>query len=634
MIKQGFGDYGLSADILDALEKKGIEQPSEIQRLVIPELLKERTHLIGQAQTGTGKTAAFGIPILETIASDGSVKALILAPTRELANQVSDEIYSLKGKKNVKVLAVYGGASIDQQIKKLKGGIDIVVGTPGRVMDLMKRKVLKVENLEYFVLDEADEMLNMGFLEDIEMILEKTNDEKKMLFFSATMPRSILDIAKRFMPKHKILKVDKQDLTTNLTEQIYFEVRQEDKFEALCRVLDFEQDFYGIVFCRTKSEVDEITNKLKARNYDAECIHGDITQALRQKALDLFKKKVLTILVATDVAARGIDVSNLTHVINYAIPGEAESYVHRIGRTGRAGNKGIAITFVTPREASKLSQIKRVTKTDIKKEKIPNVKEIINAKREALIAYVSEIIKEEDYISYQDLAEQMLDGRDPKHVLSSLLRHVYDDEFLPESYNEIADVRVKIEDNTRLFIALGTKSGYNNSKLLDMLNQKAKVPGRKIRDIKIMETYSFVTVPLEEAEKIIKALNRDKSKKPLVEKANSSKDSGGGGGNRRRSDSRRSDSGDSRGSRDGGGRSSRSSDSRKSDSGDSRRSRSSDSRKSDSGDSRGSRDGEGRSSRSSDSRKPRSSDSKPSSSKTKVTFDKDSEPKRRTRKKD
>ena len=644
MIKQGFGDYGLSADILDALEKKGIEQPSEIQRLVIPELLKERTHLIGQAQTGTGKTAAFGIPILETIASDGTVKALILAPTRELANQVSDEIYSLKGKKNVKVLAVYGGASIDQQIKKLKGGVDIVVGTPGRVMDLMKRKVLKVDNLEYFVLDEADEMLNMGFLEDIEMILEKTNDEKKMLFFSATMPRLILDIAKRFMPKHKVLKVDKEDLTTNLTEQIYFEVRQEDKFEALCRVLDFEQDFYGIVFCRTKSEVDEITNKLKARNYDAECIHGDITQGLRQKALDLFKKKVLTILVATDVAARGIDVSNLTHVINYAIPGEAESYVHRIGRTGRAGNKGIAITFVTPREASKLSQIKRITKTDIKKEKIPNIKEIINAKREALIAYVSEIIKEEDYVSYQDLAEQMLDGRDPKHVLSSLLRHVYDDEFLPESYNEIADVRVKIEDNTRLFIALGTKSGYNNSKLLDMLNQKAKVPGRKIRDIKIMETYSFITVPLEEAEKIIKALNRDKSKKPLVEKANSNKDSGGGG-NRRRSDSRRSDSGDSRGSRDGGGRSSRSSDSRKSkdgegrnsrksESGDSRRSRSSDSRKSDSGDSRGSRDGEGRTSRSSDSRKPRSSDSKPSSSKTKVTFDKDSEPKRRTRKKD
>ncbi len=608
MTKQGFGDYGLSADILDALEKKGIEEPSDIQKLVIPELLKERTHLIGQAQTGTGKTAAFSIPILETIVADGSVKALILAPTRELANQVSDEIYSLKGKKNVKVLAVYGGASIDQQIKKLKGGIDIVVGTPGRVMDLMKRKVLKVDNLEYFVLDEADEMLNMGFLEDIEMILEKTNDEKKMLFFSATMPKSILDIAKRFMPKHKILRVEKEDLTTNLTGQIYFEVRQEDKFEALCRVLDYEQDFYGIVFCRTKSEVDEITNKLKARNYDAECIHGDITQALRQKALDLFKKKVLTILVATDVAARGIDVSNLTHVINYAIPGEAESYVHRIGRTGRAGNKGIAITFVTPREASKLSQIKRVTKTDIKKEKIPNVKEILNAKREALIAYVSEIIKEQDYVSYQDLAGQMLEGKDAKQVLSALLRHVYDDEFLPESYNEIADVKVKIEDNTRLFIALGTKSGYNNSKLLDMLNQKAKVPGRKIRDIKIMETYSFITTPLEEAEKIIKALNRDKSKKPLVEKANSNKDSNGGGNNRRRSDSK-----DSRSTRDSG-----------------ERGKKSDSRKSSSKDTRGTKESTNKNKKS-DS-KSTSSNSKSTSSKSKVSFDKEKDTRRKTKK--
>ena len=608
MTKQGFGDYGLSADILDALEKKGIEEPSDIQKLVIPELLKERTHLIGQAQTGTGKTAAFSIPILETIVADGSVKALILAPTRELANQVSDEIYSLKGKKNVKVLAVYGGASIDQQIKKLKGGIDIVVGTPGRVMDLMKRKVLKVDNLEYFVLDEADEMLNMGFLEDIEMILEKTNDEKKMLFFSATMPKSILDIAKRFMPKHKILRVEKEDLTTNLTEQIYFEVRQEDKFEALCRVLDYEQDFYGIVFCRTKSEVDEITNKLKARNYDAECIHGDITQALRQKALDLFKKKVLTILVATDVAARGIDVSNLTHVINYAIPGEAESYVHRIGRTGRAGNKGIAITFVTPREASKLSQIKRVTKTDIKKEKIPNVKEILNAKREALIAYVSEIIKEQDYVSYQDLAGQMLEGKDAKQVLSALLRHVYDDEFLPESYNEIADVKVKIEDNTRLFIALGTKSGYNNSKLLDMLNQKAKVPGRKIRDIKIMETYSFITTPLEEAEKIIKALNRDKSKKPLVEKANSNKDSNGGGNNRRRSDSK-----DSRSTRDSG-----------------ERGKKSDLRKSSSKDTRGTKESTNKNKKS-DS-KSTSSNSKSTSSKSKVSFDKEKDTRRKTKK--
>ena len=533
---QKFEDLGLSTELLNALSKKGFEEPSEIQRLVIPELLKERTHLIGQAQTGTGKTAAFSIPILETIDADKTVKALILAPTRELANQVADEIYSLKGEKDIKVLAVYGGASIEQQIKNLKKGVDIVVGTPGRVMDLMRKKILKVDNLDYFVLDEADEMLNMGFLEDIELILEKTNDEKKMLFFSATMPKAILDIAKRFMVNYKMLKVEKKELTTNLTEQIYYEVKQEDKFEALSRVLDYEQDFYGIVFCRTKSEVDDVTNRLKARNYDAECIHGDITQGLRQKALDLFKKKVLTILVATDVAARGIDVSNLTHVINYSIPQEAESYVHRIGRTGRAGQKGIAITFVTPREASKLAQIKRITKTDIKRENIPNVEEILNAKKEALIAYVDEIIKENDHNAYDQLATELLEGRDPQEVLASVLRHVYEDEFLPENYNEIENVKVKIDDKTRLFIALGSKDGYNAGRLLDLLNKKAKTPGRKVKDIKIMDKYSFITVPLQEAEFIIRALNSKKDSKPLVEKANSN---GGGSSSSKKSGGRR-----------------------------------------------------------------------------------------------
>ena len=522
-----FEDFGLSPEMINALSKKGFEEPSEIQKIVIPELLKERTHLIGQAQTGTGKTAAFGIPILETIKADKSVKSLILTPTRELANQVADEIYSLKGDKNIKVLAVYGGASIEQQIKKLKSGVDIVVGTPGRVMDLMRKKILKVDSLDYFVLDEADEMLNMGFIEDIELILEKTNEEKKMLFFSATMPKEIINIAKKFMENYKLLKVEKRELTTNLTEQIYYEVKQEDKFEALCRVLDYEQNFYGIVFCRTKSEVDDVTNKLKARNYDAECIHGDITQGLRQKALDLFKKKVLTILVATDVAARGIDVSSLTHVINYSIPQEAESYVHRIGRTGRAGQKGIAITFVTPREASKLSQIKRITKTDIKRENIPNVKEILNAKKEALIGYVDEIIKEEDFVSYEKLANELLEGRDSKEVIASLLRHVYEDEFLEDSYNEIEDVKVKIEDKTRLFIALGSKDGYNVGRLLDLLNKKAKTPGRKVKDVKIMDKYSFITVPLQEAEFIIRALNSKKDSKPLVEEATGGRTAGG-----------------------------------------------------------------------------------------------------------
>ncbi|WP_064580050.1 DEAD/DEAH box helicase [Streptobacillus moniliformis] len=524
-----FKDYNLSNEMLEALEKKGFVSPSEIQALVIPELLKEETHLIGQAQTGTGKTAAFSIPILEKIIPTKKVKALILAPTRELANQVSDEIYSLKGKKEVKILAVYGGASIENQIKNLKKGVDIVVGTPGRVIDMINKGALKLNELEYFVLDEADEMLNMGFIEDIELILEKTNEDKKMLFFSATIPKPILAIAKRFMPEHKILKVQKKELTTHLTEQIYFEVRREDKFEALCRVLDYKPDFYGIVFCRTKSEVDDVTNKLKARNYDAEAIHGDITQGLREKALDLFKNKILNILVATDVAARGIDVSNLTHVINYSIPQESDSYVHRIGRTGRAGNKGIAITFVTPQESRKLAQIKRETKSDIKKENIPNVEDIINAKEELLIASVEEIMLENDYKLYLDLANKLLKGKNTEAAVASLLRHIYDDEFIPESYSKIKNVQVQIKDNTRLFIALGEKDGLNVNKLLKLIHEKTKVPGRKIKDVKVMPNFSFITVPLDEAEIIIKIFNKNttKNSKPMVEVANSDKSGNG-----------------------------------------------------------------------------------------------------------
>ncbi|WP_064605331.1 DEAD/DEAH box helicase [Streptobacillus moniliformis] len=524
-----FKDYNLSNEMLEALEKKRFVSPSEIQALVIPELLKEETHLIGQAQTGTGKTAAFSIPILEKIIPTKKVKALILAPTRELANQVSDEIYSLKGKKEVKILAVYGGASIENQIKNLKKGVDIVVGTPGRVIDMINKGALKLNELEYFVLDEADEMLNMGFIEDIELILEKTNEDKKMLFFSATIPKPILAIAKRFMPEHKILKVQKKELTTHLTEQIYFEVRREDKFEALCRVLDYKPDFYGIVFCRTKSEVDEVTNKLKARNYDAEAIHGDITQGLREKALDLFKNKILNILVATDVAARGIDVSNLTHVINYSIPQESDSYVHRIGRTGRAGNKGIAITFVTPQESRKLAQIKRETKSDIKKENIPNVEDIINAKEELLIASVEEIMLENDYKLYLDLANKLLKGKNIEAAVASLLRHIYDDEFIPESYSKIKNVQVQIKDNTRLFIALGEKDGLNVNKLLKLIHEKTKVPGRKIKDVKVMPNFSFITVPLDEAEIIIKIFNKNttKNSKPMVEVANSDKSGNG-----------------------------------------------------------------------------------------------------------
>jgi len=279
------------------------------------------------------------------------------------------------------------------------------------------------------------------------------------------MPKAIMDIAKKFMDDYKLLKVKKQELTTDLTEQIYYEVKQEDKFEALCRVLDYTQNFYGIVFCRTKSEVDDVTNKLKARNYDAECIHGDITQGLRQKALDLFKKKVLTILVATDVAARGIDVSNLTHVINYSIPQEAESYVHRIGRTGRAGKEGTAITFITPQEYRRLLQIQKAVKKEIRKESLPDVKDVIQAKKFRIIDDIGQILIDNDYDKFKKLAKDLLKMEDAENIVASLLKLTYSDVLDESNYNEISPVKIEDTGKTRLFIAMGRKDGMTPKKL-------------------------------------------------------------------------------------------------------------------------------------------------------------------------
>lgn len=529
-----FKDLGLSEETLSALAKKGFEVPSAIQALVIPQFLHEQSNIIGQAQTGTGKTAAFAIPIIETLIPDAGVtKALILAPTRELANQVSDEIYSLLLGRKLRVLPVYGGQSIEQQIKNIKRGVDIIVGTPGRIIDLLDRKVLNLSKLDYLVLDEADEMLNMGFADDVEEIIKRSNkDQQKMLFFSATMPRAILDIAKKHMLEYKILKVEHKHATTELTEQIYFEVRESDKFETLCRVLDFEREFYGIIFAKTKNEADAITEHLKSRGYAAEAIHGDITQNLRNKTLASFKSKRINILVATDVAARGIDVSNLTHVINYSIPNEAESYVHRVGRTGRAGNKGVAITFVTPKEAYQLNRIQKATKSNIKRQKAPSIVEVINAKKEALFAFIGEITEEKDHHSYLDIATSILSKYPPEVALAALLRHTHGDEFLPESYMELIEPSTGnrhfnershgnslFDDQIKLFIAMGKNDGLNPRKLLEILNTQAKTPARKVRDIRILDNFSFITVPFEEAEFIMKAMNKEKSQRPLVTRA-------------------------------------------------------------------------------------------------------------------
>ena len=385
-----FRKLGLSEKTIKILEKKGYTHPTAIQAKAIPLLLEGKKDVVGQSQTGTGKTAVFALPIIEKIDERSrTVQAIILTPTRELAIQVAKEIDSLKGDKKINILCVYGGSSINDQRAKLKKGIDIVVGTPGRIMDLQRRNSLKLDNIKYAVLDEADEMLNMGFVDDIKTILENTPEEKKMLLFSATMPRPILKIAKTYMRDYEIFEVEQAQIITETVEQIYYDINAKDRLEGIKRIVDFYIDFYGIIFCNTKATVDTLTQQLTKLNYHAAALHGDITQGQREKILQQFRNKHIKILVATDVAARGIDVNDLTHVINYSLPQSPESYVHRIGRTGRAGKKGISITLVIPSEKRTLKFVEKINKCTILKQKLPSAKEIIKHKE----AQIKTIIK-------------------------------------------------------------------------------------------------------------------------------------------------------------------------------------------------------------------------------------------------
>ncbi len=519
--KKRFSDLGLSAQVLDAINKKGFEEPTAIQEMTIPVMLRDDTNIIAQAQTGTGKTAAFGLPLIEMINTDsGTVQALILAPTRELAIQVSEEINSLKGNRNIKIAPIYGGQSIDQQLRRLKRGVHIVVGTPGRIIDHLNRKTLKIGDIEHLILDEADEMLNMGFIEDMEEIMNHTNPDKRTLLFSATMPEKIKDLARKYMAGYEPLVVRKEQLTTNLTEQIYFEVKASDKFEALSRIIDIEDDFYGLVFCRTKIDVDSVVTHLIDRGYDAEAIHGDISQAQRERTLEKFKKQRINILVATDVAARGIDVNNLSHVINYSLPQDPESYVHRIGRTGRAGNEGTAITFITPSEYRQLMFIQRIAKTDIRRSKIPKVKDIIKAKKKKIHDDLSAILEEGVETAYKEWADRLLEDNNPTEILAAALNYCFEDELNPEAYNEIKEVGAKgrqldQQGKARLFVALGKKDKMNPKKLVDLIMKKASVRSKDIRDVQVMDKFSFITVPFDKAEKIVVSFKK-KGQRPLI----------------------------------------------------------------------------------------------------------------------
>ncbi len=517
-----FQELGLSDAILKELQKKGFEEPTDIQAKTIPILLNSDVDFIGQARTGTGKTAAFGLPLLERMEKKSkSIQALILVPTRELAIQVAEEINSFKGKKKFQIIPIYGGQSMTDQLRRLKSGVDIVVGTPGRVFDHIKRKSMNLEKVSYVILDEADEMLNMGFIEDVEEILEYTNSERRTLLFSATMPKRIMEVAKKYMGDYEIVTTKKGELTVDLTDQIYFETSNSDKFESLCRIIDVEIEFYGLIFCRTKVSVDELANRLIDRGYAADGIHGDISQPSRERILEKFKKQRTRILVATDVAARGIDVENLSHVINYALPQNPESYIHRIGRTGRAGKKGIAITFISPSEYRKLMHITKITKSNIRKEILPGAADIIKIKKSRIKSEIKEIIDEEKHKDYRKVATQMLSDDDPVDVVAAILKYSFEDELIEKNYKEIRQVTVDHKGTTRLFVSFGGKDGLTPKKLVKLIINETKISSGKISEVKVMDSFSFITVPFEDAEKILKAFkNRRSTKRPHIERAN------------------------------------------------------------------------------------------------------------------
>ena len=537
--------------MLASLHKKGFEEPTPIQAKTIPFLLQNKKDLIGKAQTGTGKTAAFGIPIIENIVPDSKkIQAIILAPTRELAIQVTEELSSFAEEQKTRIIAVYGGQPIERQIARLSRGVDIVVGTPGRILDHLERRTLNLSHVSYVVLDEADEMLNMGFIDDIESILKAAPKQRRTVLFSATMPHHIERLAKQYMGEYEVISVSSEQLNRDNVEQIYFEVSQADKFEALFRIIDVEESFYGMVFCRTKIDADEIAHKLANRGCRAEAIHGDLSQGQREKVLQKFRNRRITVLVATDVAARGIDVEDLTHVINYSLPQDPESYVHRIGRTGRAGKSGTAITLITPSEYRKLISIQRIANTKITKQKIPGVAEVIDSKKQRIKNTLSEIISAENFSDLEPIAEEILqENPDAKKALSALLKMAFKDELNESNYSEINDIGaykknkdfyyddrgmsgyrpigdqdkrsyVDRKGTARLFIAKGKNDGMDPRKLVEFIQSKTSVDQRHIDDVKLFDSFSFFAVPFEDAEKILHVFQRESGgKRSLVSRA-------------------------------------------------------------------------------------------------------------------
>ena len=518
-----FEKLGLSEELLKAINEIGFEKPTPIQENIIPVILSGYD-VIGQAQTGTGKTLAFSSILLTNIKkSKKKPQAYILSPTRELTMQIHEELKKIGKYSSLRFACVYGGSGIEKQIKTIKKGVDIVVGTPGRMMDLMRRNVLQLDEVSYVVLDEADEMLNMGFIEDIETIISKTNPEHTTMLFSATMPDGIKKIAKKYMkPDYKHIQVKQKTITANTVKQYYFEVKQKDRFEALCRLIDSETVQSGIIFCRTKRSVDEVTEQMQKANYNVEAMHGDLNQDHRMRTLKKFKEGTIHYLIATDVAARGIDVENISHVINYELPQEVDLYVHRIGRTGRANREGKAYTIVVGREERYLKEIERKTKSHIEKLEVPTLTQIHQHKVTELMYKIEDMILNGEHKPMKDLVNQ-IDHHMLKDVTAALIELSLNQEIgYPYSKEklEASSKRKKgaNEGYTRLFLTVGSMDKAKKKDIINFLVSKAH-----IKENDIQRKFTFVNINDKAVKKVLKNCQKEKlnGRKVEIEQANS-----------------------------------------------------------------------------------------------------------------
>lgn len=520
-----FEELPISENLLKGIKDMGFEEATPIQTKSIP-LILDGTDVTGQAQTGTGKTAAFGIPLLEKInTKDKSIQGMVICPTRELVIQVAEEMRKMaKYLNDIKILPIYGGQPIQRQINALKKRPQIIIGTPGRVQDHMRRRTLKVGNLQMIVLDEADEMLNMGFREDIENILQDTPEERQTVLFSATLPKSIMQIAKEYQTNPTTVKVVHKKLTVPNIEQYYFEVRKGNKLEILSRLIDINNPKLAVVFCNTKMKVDEVSDQLQSRGYFSDKLHGDMKQRQRDRVMNLFRKGDIEILVATDVAARGIDVDDVEIVFNFDVPQDEEYYVHRIGRTGRAGRQGKAFTFVSGRDIYKLRNIEKYTKTKIKRQSPPSMGDVQEAKTTATVSQIKEVIDNEKIKKEINIIEKMLLEEYNTLDVAAALYKMYANKNKKETVEEDMDFGDTGAEPgmVRLFINIGKKHKIRPKDVVGAIAGEARIPGGMVGAINIYDKFTFVEVPKEHANKVLNAMsdNRIKGKTINIEPAN------------------------------------------------------------------------------------------------------------------